>query len=400
MLSENLIQEAERQAQSAFSAIERVCQENSEKVLSAFLAETVQAADLLGTTGYGYDDIGRDKIDRVFARVLGTEDALVRHNFVNGTHAISTALFALLRPGDRILSLTGAPYDTLRGIMYGETPSGLKAWGIHYSQLDHPDIALIKSACAGVKAVFIQRSRGYTLREPLTVAEINGIYAAVKSVNPEAAVIVDNCYGELCERDEPEADLLCGSLIKNLGGGIAQTGGYIAGRSDLINLCAERLTVAGQGREVGCSLDQNRGILLGLYHAPQAVANALKASVFACALFKQLGYETYPAANDPRTDIIAAIKLGDKNKLIAFCEAIQAHSPVDSSAKPTPWHMPGYDCEVIMAAGAFTGGASIELSADAPLREPFAVWLQGGLNYYMAKRAIIAAAEAVGAVRG
>ena len=392
---------AEEQCDEAFERINDTARYNGEKVLKAFIDNRVSEMHLKGTTGYGYGDDGRDKLDQVFAQVLGAEDALVRHTFVNGTHAISTALFGVLRPGDLMLSLTGKPYDTLQEVIFGEHGGSLSEFGVKYDQIDldrdgHVNFGAIPEKAKACKVAYIQRSRGYSLRPSITVSEIGEMVDAVKNVNPQAIIIVDNCYGELCERVEPTdvgADLIIGSLIKNLGGGIASTGGYIAGRKDLVELCAYRLTTVGTGKEVGCSLNQNREMFLGLFHAPEAVANALRASVFANTLLSNLGFAAYPRTNEYRTDIISAIQLGDREKLIAFCEGIQSGSPVDSSAAPEPWDMPGYDSQVIMAAGAFTMGASIELSADAPLREPYAVWMQGGLTYPTARMGILLAAQ-------
>lgn len=392
---------AEEQCDEAFERINDTARYNGEKVLKAFIDNRVSEMHLKGTTGYGYGDDGRDKLDQVFAQVLGAEDALVRHTFVNGTHAISTALFGVLRPGDLMLSLTGKPYDTLQEVIFGEHGGSLSEFGVKYDQIDldrdgHVNFGAIPEKAKACKVAYIQRSRGYSLRPSITVSEIGEMVDAVKNVNPQAIIIVDNCYGELCERVEPTdvgADLIIGSLIKNLGGGIASTGGYIAGRKELVELCAYRLTTVGTGKEVGCSLNQNREMFLGLFHAPEAVANALRASVFANTLFSNLGFAAYPRTNEYRTDIISAIQLGDREKLIAFCEGIQSGSPVDSSAAPEPWDMPGYDSQVIMAAGAFTMGASIELSADAPLREPYAVWMQGGLTYPTARMGILLAAQ-------
>ena len=398
---ENIALEAEEDASEAFDRIEHTARCNSEKVLKAFIDNRVGDMHLKGTTGYGYGDDGRDKLDAVFAQVLGAEDALVRHNFVNGTHAISTALFGVLRPGDLMLSLTGTPYDTLNEVIFGKRGGSLTEFGVKYDQIDLlPDgrvnFGKISDLARGCKVAYIQRSRGYSLRPSISVSEISEMIDAVKGVNPDAIIIVDNCYGELVERVEPcdvGADLIVGSLIKNLGGGIAPTGGYIAGRKDLVELCSYRLTTVGTGKEVGCTLDMNRSLFLGLFYAPEVVKNAVKTATFASAFFRKLGFEAFPHYNEYRTDIITAVKLGSRKALIAFCEGIQAGSPVDSFVTPEPWDMPGYDSQVIMAAGAFTMGASIELSADAPLREPFAVWLQGGLTYDTGRMGIILAAQ-------
>lgn len=398
---ENIALEAEEDSSEAFDRIDHTARCNSEKVLKAFIDNRVGDMHLKGTTGYGYGDDGRDKLDAVFAQVLGAEDALVRHNFVNGTHAISTALFGVLRPGDLMLSLTGTPYDTLNEVIFGKRGGSLTEFGVKYDQIDLlPDgrvnFGKISDLARGCKVAYIQRSRGYSLRPSISVSEISEMIDAVKGVNPDAIIIVDNCYGELVERVEPcdvGADLIVGSLIKNLGGGIAPTGGYIAGRKDLVELCSYRLTTVGTGKEVGCTLDMNRSLFLGLFYAPEVVKNAVKTATFASAFFRKLGFEAFPHYNEYRTDIITAVKLGSRKALIAFCEGIQAGSPVDSFVTPEPWDMPGYDSQVIMAAGAFTMGASIELSADAPLREPFAVWLQGGLTYDTGRMGIILAAQ-------
>lgn len=396
-----LADKAENNCSEVFGRIEKTGRVNSEKVLKAFIDNRVGEMHLKGTTGYGYGDDGRDKLDSVFAQVLGAEDALVRHTFVNGTHAISTALFGILRPGDTIVSLTGAPYDTLHEVIFAEKGGSLTEFGVKYDQLDLlPDGKVnfegISEKVKGCKVAYIQRSRGYSLRPSITVAEIGEMVDIIRLVNPEAIVMVDNCYGELVEEKEPcdvGADIIIGSLIKNLGGGIAETGGYIAGRKDLVELCSYRLTTVGTGKEVGCSLNQNRGMYLGLFNAPVAVTSAVKTATFASAFFSLLGFTAYPEYNEYRSDIITAIQLGSRKALIAFCEGIQSGSPVDSFVTPEPWDMPGYDSQVIMAAGAFTMGASIELSADAPLREPFAVWMQGGLTYDTGRMGILLAAQ-------
>ncbi len=396
-----LADKAEENCREVFGRIEKTGRANSEKVLKAFIDNRVGEMHLKGTTGYGYGDDGRDKLDAVFAQVLGAEDALVRHTFVNGTHAISTALFGILRPGDKMVSLTGAPYDTLHEVIFAEKGGSLTEFGVKYDQLDllpdgSVDFEGISEKVKDCKVAYIQRSRGYSLRPSITVSEIGEMIDIIRLVNPEAIVMVDNCYGELVEEKEPcdvGADIIIGSLIKNLGGGIAETGGYIAGRRDLIELCSYRLTTVGTGKEVGCSLNQNRGMYLGLFNAPVAVTSAVKTATFASAFFSLLGFTAYPAYNEYRSDIITAIQLGSRKALIAFCEGIQSGSPVDSFVTPEPWDMPGYDSQVIMAAGAFTMGASIELSADAPLREPFAVWMQGGLTYDTGRMGILLAAQ-------
>jgi cystathionine beta-lyase family protein involved in aluminum resistance len=343
-----------------------------------------------GTTGYGYDDLGRDALEKIYADIFGTESALVRIQFANGTHAIACALFAALAPGDVMVSLTGAPYDTLRGVIgIGGKPlwGSLAFYGVRYAEgWEHIGAA---------KAVYIQRSRGYTSRKALSVSEIGSIIQRVRAVNPSAIVIVDNCYGEFTETLEPTAvgaDICAGSLIKNPGGGLAPCGGYVAGRAELVERAAERLTVPGIGGECGATLGQGRALFQGLFNAPHATAQALKTAVFAAALFELLGFAVSPGSSEPRFDIIQSIELGSPELLKRFCRGLQRGSPVDSFAAPEPWAMPGYDCDVIMAAGTFTQGASIELSADAPLREPYRVYVQGGLTYESGKLGILSAA--------
>ncbi len=400
-----LSQKSEEKCKEAFERMEKISAYNEAKVLKAFVDNRISASHLMGTTGYGYDDIGRDTLDKVFAQVMGAEDALVRHSFVSGTHALTVALFGVLRTGDTMVAVTGAPYDTLEEVIgiRGEGNGSLKDYGINYKQVDllengKPDMRAIKEAVKGAKLVHVQRSRGYSLRPSLTVSEIGDIVETVKAVEPDAIVFVDNCYGEFVEKREPTevgADLIVGSLIKNAGGGIAETGGYIAGRSDLIEKCAYRLTSPGIGREAGCSLNQNRSLYMGLFYAPMVVLNAVKVSIFASALLYDLGFEVYPHYNEERTDIIMAIALGDAQKMVAFCGGIQKGSPIDAYVTPEPWAMPGYDSEVIMAAGAFTMGSSIELSADGPLREPYAVWLQGGITYNTGKIGVMLAVQSM-----
>lgn len=399
----SLAQQAEQRCQESFQRIDETAFYNEKKMLEAFHCCKVSEADLKGTTGYGYDDRGRETLDKVFAQIVGAEEALVRHNFVSGTHALSVCLFGVLRTGDTMVSITGKPYDTMEEVIgiRGEGNGSLKDFGVNYAQVDLlensvPNYDEIKQAVKGAKVAYIQRSRGYSLRESLTVEIIGKMIEVCKKSNPNVVVIVDNCYGEFVEKREPTevgADLIVGSLIKNAGGGIAQTGGYIAGKSKWIEQCAYRLTCVGMGKEVGCTLDQNRNLFMGLFFAPSVVASALKTSVFALSLFDLMGYVVRPAYNAYRTDIIAAIELKNAKNLVAFCQGIQHGSPIDSYVLPEPWAMPGYENEVIMAAGAFTMGASIELSADGPLREPYAVWLQGGLTYHTGKLGVLLAAQ-------
>lgn len=399
-----LSQQAEGNCAEAFRRIESIAEYNGAKVLKAFSDNRVSEPCFYGSTGYGYGDVGREVIDKVYADVMGTEDALVRFNFVSGTHALSVALFGVLRMGDKIVSITGKPYDTLEeviGISGTKGNGSLMDYGVEYGQVDlnedgSPKLDEITEAVKGAKVAYIQRSRGYSLRAAFTVSDIEKMIQAAKKGNPDVIIMVDNCYGEFVEDREPThvgADLIIGSLIKNAGGGIARTGGYIAGRADLVELCSYRLTCVGMGKEVGCTLDMNREILLGLFMSPDVTANAIKTSAFASELFTMLGFECSPHKNDARGDIITAVKLGDEENLTAFCRGIQKGAPVDSFVTPEAWDMPGYNSKVIMAAGAFTMGASIELSADAPIREPFAAWMQGGITYTSGKIGVMLAAQ-------
>ncbi len=399
-----IAEQAEKECSSAFGRIERNAEYCGAKVLKAFSDNRISEPCFYGSTGYGYGDIGREAIDKVFAQVLGAEDALVRFNFVSGTHALSTALFGVLRTGDKMASITGKPYDTLEEVIgiAGEKGKGsLMDYGVEYAQVDlsedgSPDLDRITEAAKGARVVYIQRSRGYSLRRAFTVNDIEQMVKAVKKGDPDAIIMVDNCYGEFVESCEPTAvgaDIIVGSLIKNAGGGIARTGGYIAGRADLVELCSYRLTCVGMGKEVGCTLGMNREMLLGLFFAPDVVAAALKTAAFASEVFSLLGFRCSPKKDEPRGDIITAIELGDEEKLCAFCRGIQKGAPIDSFVAPEPWDMPGYTSKVIMAAGAFTMGASIELSADAPIREPYAVWMQGGITFTSGKLGVLLAAQ-------
>lgn len=401
----DLSKQAEENCKEAFARTEKIAFHNEQKVLNAFIKNRVSESHLQGSTGYGYGDRGREVLDQVFADALGAEDALVRHNFVSGTHALTVSLFGVLRMGDKMVCITGLPYDTMQEVIgiRGEGNGSLKDYGITYEQVDltkygKPDVAEIKKAVVGAKVAYIQRSRGYSLRESLTIAEIEKLIIACREVNKDVIIVVDNCYGEFVEKVEPTAvgaDLIIGSLIKNAGGGIAKTGGYIAGRKDLVELCSYRLTCVGMGKEVGCSLEENRAMFMGLFVSASVVCNALKTSIFALSLFSIMGFKTYPEVNAIRTDIIAAIELKSRENMVSFCRGIQAGSPIDSFVTPEAWEMPGYEDQVIMAAGAFTNGASIELSADGPMREPFAVWLQGGLTYNTGKIGILLAAKEI-----
>lgn len=398
-----LAAKAEANCESKFTEIDRVARYNGEKVLKAFIDNRVSEACMNGSSGYGYGDQGRDTLDAVFAQAFGAEDALVRHTFVSGTHALTCALFGILRSGDTVVSLTGRPYDTLEEVigLRGSGNGSLADYGVKYDQVDllpdgKPDVAEIFKKVKGAKAAYIQRSRGYSLRPTLTVEGIAEIIKAAKGANPDIIVIVDNCYGEFTEKTEPVsvgADLIVGSLIKNPGGGIAHTGGYIAGGKKYVEQCAYRLTCVGMGKEVGCSLNENKAMYQGFFFAPDVVANALKTAVFTTEIMNLLGFETYPKSTDPRGDIITAVLMKNADNLTAFIQGVQKGSPIDSFVAPEAWDMPGYDSRVIMAAGAFNNGASIELSADAPLREPFAAYVQGGLTYTSGRMGILVALQ-------
>lgn len=400
-----LAAQAEAEIKEQFARIDAIAEANTHKVLAAFRKHRVADAYFAGTTGYGYDDLGRDRLDMIYADLFGTEDALVRIGFVNGTHAISAALFSILRPGDVLVSAVGAPYDTLLGVI-GVTDKGtgsLKDFGVGYRQVDltaedTPDLEELARAVREpkVKAVLIQRSKGYSTRASLSVDEIGEMCSIIRANNPDAAILVDNCYGEFVEEKEPThvgADLVVGSLIKNPGGGLAPTGGYLAGRHDLIEGAAMRLTCPGIGKECGSTLGNNRLLYQGLFMAPHTVAQAVKTAVFGAKIMELLGYVTEPRSDAVRHDIIQMIHLTDPERVKRFCKGIQSGAPVDSYVTPEPWDMPGYDCQVIMAAGAFIQGASIELSADAPMREPYTVYLQGGLTYESGKAGIMLAVE-------
>ena len=398
---------AEDACREQFREIDRVAEINTRRVMEAFQDKRVSDSCFAGTTGYGYDDLGRDTLDQIYAQLFGTEAALVRIGFVNGTHALTAAMFALSKPGETVLAVTGTPYDTLRSAIgiSGDGFGSLKFYGIDYAQVDllpngNADLEGIARAAADPKVtgVMIQRSRGYGERKALTVAEIGEICRAVRKVNAKAHIMVDNCYGEFTDVIEPThvgADIVAGSLIKNPGGGIAPTGGYVAGTKELVDRAAMRLTTPGIGGECGSTLGNNRLLFQGLFMAPHIVAQALKTAVFCAAMMDQMGLESSPAVNEKRSDIIQMIKLGDAEKMKRFCLGIQAGADVDSYVTPEPWPMPGYDCPVIMAAGAFVQGSSIELSADGPMREPYIVYMQGGLTYESGKLGIMMAVSAM-----
>ena len=388
-----------------FKGIDDITEYNQLKMLSAFIKNGVTESAFAGSTGYGYDDRGREILERVMADAMGAEDSLIRHNFVSGTHTLTVALFGLLRPGDKVLVLTGRPYDTITGV-FGideKTDGSLADFGVEYNEIKllpdgTPDKAAIKKelAASTYKMAYIQRSRGYSTRPSLTIEKIQELCDIVREVSPQSIIMVDNCYGEFTEKQEPcevGADIIAGSLIKNPGGGIAPTGGYIAGRHELIEKCAYRLTCPGVGREAGATLGHSRELYMGLFSAPHVVGEAMKTAVFASALFKALGFAVTPEPDDKRGDIIQCVTLGTAEGLIAFCRGMQSGAPVDAFVTPEPWDMPGYDDKVIMAAGAFTMGASIELSADGPLRPPYAAWMQGGLNFHSAHAGVLLAAQ-------
>lgn len=398
-----LAEKAEAECSEEFALAEKIARKNSEKVLYAFINNKVSTACLVGTTGYGYDDVGRDTLDKVYAEVLGAEDALVRHSFVSGTHALTVALFGVLRTGDKLVSLTGKPYDTLEEVIgiRGSGNGSLKDFGVEYDQIDFlpdgkPNLADIFMKVKDAKVAYIQRSRGYALRPTLTIEDIAEIVKSVKNANPNAIIMVDNCYGEFVEEAEPlsvGADLIIGSLIKNPGAGIAETGGYIAGKKKLVELCSYRMTCVGMGKEVGCTLNQNKLMYQGLLLAPEVVCSAVKTAIFTGKIMTMLGFECLPAQGVKRGDIITTVLMKNSENLVAFCQGIQKGSPIDSYVTPEPWDMPGYDSQVIMAAGAFNMGASIELSADAPLREPFAAYVQGGLTFPVARLGVLTAIQ-------
>lgn len=394
-----------RLCEKSFEEIDKITEFNQLKVLSSFIKNGVSEASFSGSTGYGYDDRGREILDKIMADCMGAEDALIRHSFASGTHTLTVALFGILRPGDKVISITGRPYDTITGVFGIDSvvDGSLADFSVSYSEVPllpngTPDIESIKKALKNdnYKMAYIQRSRGYSTRPSLTIADIEALVKAVREVSPKTVIMVDNCYGEFAEQKEPcevGADIVAGSLIKNPGGGIAPCGGYIAGKKDLIEKCAARMTCAGVGREVGATLGHNRELYMGLFSAPHVVGEAMKTAVYTAALFEILGFKVTPSPIEKRGDIIQCVILGSAEGLIAFCQGMQSGAPVDSFVVPMPWDMPGYTDPVIMAAGAFTLGSSIELSADGPLREPYAAWMQGGLNFHSAKAGVLLAAQ-------
>lgn len=393
----------EKKLEPIFKNIDEISFINSKKVIESFWKENISESHFMSSTGYGYGDIGRDALERIFADIFHTEDALVRNQFISGTHALSTAFFALLRPNDVLLSITGKPYDTLDSVIgFNDNPSSLRAFDIKYEQIDllddDFDYAKIESRLklGNIKLIEIQRSKGYSLRKSVSIDKIERVVKLIKSIDENIIIMVDNCYCEFVSDKEPTdvgVDICVGSLIKNLGGGIASNGAYIVGAKKLINLCAERLNVAGEGKEVGPSLGANKSFFQGLYMAPSVVANSLKTVVFASYILENLGYKVEPKWNDERTDIVQTIYFNDKDKLIAFVKGIQNGSAIDSQAYVEPSDMPGYLDKIIMASGSFTQGSSIELSCDGPLREPYVAYLQGGLTYEYGKIGVLKAIE-------
>ena len=400
----SITEKSENNLKEEFSKIESIALYNQAKVLKAFNEARISQAHFGKTTGYGYNDIGREAIEKVYSSVFKSEDALVRVQFVNGTHAIATTLRGILMPGDTLLAITGTPYDTLCEVIgINKSSKSLISYGIKYSQIDllENDDIDIKSVLEylknnKVKAIHIQRSRGYALRRAFRISEIEEVIKKIREIDKEVIIMVDNCYGEFVEMKEPievGADVVCGSLIKNIGGGLCETGGYIVGRKDLIELCAVTLTCPRIGKECGATMGQNRNMLQGIFMAPATVKNAMKSAILSAKIMEELGYETFPNSNAKRADIVQSIKFSNKKDLIKFIQGIQKASPVDSHVTPFPWEMPGYDSQVIMAAGSFIDGASIELSADSPIREPYVAYMQGGLTYESAKLAICSAIQ-------
>ncbi len=398
-----LAKEVEEEVKEVYTKIDEVCAFNSIKVLKAFHDNNISDMHFGSTTGYGYGDIGRDAIEKVFAQVLGAEDSLVRSQFISGTHALTVALFAFLRPNDTMLSITGKPYDTLDEVIgIKENASSLKSFGVNFEKIDLVnddfDYENIEATLRSkkIKLIEIQRSKGYSTRKSITIDKLEKVIKFIRNIDKEVLIMIDNCYCEFVGKIEPlevGADIIVGSLIKNLGGGIAPNGAYIAGRKDLVELAGERLTAPGEGKEVGPTLGINKSLLQGLFFAPSVVKSSLKTAVFASRMLEKLGYKTEPLYNEERADIVQTIIFGDEEKLIKFCQGIQMGSPVDSNSIPEPWDMPGYSDKVIMAAGAFTQGSSIELSCDGPIRPPYVAFMQGGLTYEYGKLGVLKAIQ-------
>ena len=393
----------EQKVENEFKKIEEICQYNTMKVLKAFQDNNISDIHFNSTTGYGYSDIGREAIEKVYSQIFKAEDSLVRSQFISGTHALTVALFAFLRPGDTMLSITGLPYDTLHEVIgIRENPSSLKSYNVNYDQIDLVnndfDYEKIQKRLqeSKVKLIEIQRSKGYSTRKSITIEQLEKVIKCIREVDKEVIIMVDNCYCEFVTKVEPievGADVIVGSLIKNLGGGLAPNGAYIVGRKDLVELAGERLTAPGEGKEVGPTLGINKSILQGLFFAPSVVASSLKTAVLASGMLEELGYKTEPKYNEPRADIVQTIEFGEPEKLIKYCQGIQMGSPIDSNSVPEPWDMPGYEDKIIMAAGAFTQGSSIELSCDGPIRAPYVAFMQGGLTYEYGKIGVLKAID-------
>lgn len=396
-----LSKEVEKKIENKIKEVDEICEYNSLKVLSAFHNNKVSELHFNSTTGYGYNDIGRDIIEKIYAEVLKGEDALVRSQFISGTHALTVALFGILRPNDVLLSITGKPYDTLEEVIgIVDNPSSLKSFNIKYEQIDLVDSDFDYKKIeerlkkGKIKLIEIQRSKGYSTRKSINLSKLEKVIKLIKKVSKDTIIMIDNCYCEFVNKKEPlelGADIIVGSLIKNLGGGITSNGAYICGRKDLIELCAERLNVPGEGKEVGPSLGMNKQLLQGLFLAPAVVASSIKTAIFTSKMLEELGYEVEPKYNDERSDIVQNIIFNDENKLIKYCQGIQSASPIDSHVKPIPWDMPGYKDKVVMASGSFTQGSSIELSCDGPIRKPYIAYQQGGLTYEYGKLGVIMA---------
>ena len=400
---EELSTKVEQDVKNIFEQIDRTCEQNSLKVLQAFQNAGVSEMHFGSTTGYGYSDVGREAIEKIYSEVLNAEDALVRSQFISGTHALTVTLFALLRPGDTLLSICGKPYDTLDEVIgIVDNPSSLKSFGINFEQIDLVnddfDYEKIEQRLkqGKIKVIEIQRSKGYSTRKSITIDKLEKVIKHIRSIDKDVIIMIDNCYCEFVTTKEPlevGADIIVGSLIKNLGGGLAPNGAYVAGRKDLVNLAAERLTAPGEGKEVGPTLGINKSIMQGLFFAPSVVAASLKTAVFASKMLEELGYNVEPKFDEKRADIVQTIYFNDKEKLIKYCQGIQMGSPIDSNSIPMPWDMPGYTDQVIMAAGAFTQGSSIELSCDGPIRPPFVAFQQGGLTYEYGKLGVLKAIQ-------
>ena len=402
--SQKIVNESEQKLKNIYQELDNICDYNSMKVLNAFNKNNLNESHFNSTTGYGYNDEGRDVIEKIYADIFNTEDALVRSQFISGSHALTVCLFALLRPEDTLLSITGKPYDTLDEVIgLVDNPSSLKSFNINYDQVDlidndfnYEEIADKIKNNPHIKVIEIQRSKGYSTRKSLSISKIAQVIAFIKKLNPNIIIMVDNCYCEFVSKQEPTevgADVVVGSLIKNLGGGITPNGAYIVGKKDLIKLCSERLSLPGEGKEVGPSLNMNKSILQGLFMAPSVVNSALKTAVLTSYIMEKLGFDVEPKYNEERADIVQNIIFHDQEKLIKYCAAIQSSSPIDSNVTPVPWDMPGYQDQVIMASGSFTQGSSIELSCDGPLREPYIAYQQGSLTYSYGKIALMKAID-------